>query len=96
MPQTTQNQLAFLTTSASWKPSDTLTYQAVAYYRIFRQSHVDGNGTDAQKPGCPDPSVLCFPNLNGSLSNLMTTNGQTVPATGALRHRRIWAKSTAP
>ncbi len=84
LPQTTQNQLAFLTTSASWKPSDTLTYQAVAYYRFFQQSHVDGNGTDAQNTGCPDPSVLCFPNLNGSLSNLVTTNGQTVPATGAL------------
>ena len=84
LPQTTQNQLAFLTASASWKPSDTLTYQANVYYRNFRQSHVDGNGTDAQNSGCPDPSVLCFPNLNGTLSNLITTTGQTVPATGPL------------
>ena len=29
IPQTTQNQLAFLTASASWKPSDTWTYQAL-------------------------------------------------------------------
>ena len=84
LPQTTQNQLAFLTASASWKPSDTLTYQANVYYRNFRQSHVDGNGTDAQNSGCPDPTVLCFPNLNGTLSNLITTTGQTVPATGPL------------
>ena len=84
LPQTTQNQLAFLTASASWKPSDTLTYQANVYYRDFRQSHVDGNGTDAQNSGCPDPTVLCFPNLNGTLSNLITTTGQTVPAAGPL------------
>ena len=32
----------------------------------------------------PDPTVLCFPNLNGSLSNLVTTTGQTVSATGML------------
>jgi iron complex outermembrane receptor protein len=84
VPQTTGNQLAFLTASASWKPTDTWTYQANSYFRSFRQSHVDGNGTDAQNTGCPDPAVLCFPNLNGTLSNLITTAGQTVPATGAL------------
>jgi iron complex outermembrane receptor protein len=84
VPQTTQNQLAFLTASASWKPSDTLTYQANGYYRYFQQSHVDGNGTDAQNSGCPDPTVLCFPNLDGSLSNLTTTTGATVSATGSL------------
>jgi iron complex outermembrane receptor protein len=84
IPQTTHNQLTFLTASASWKPSDTLTYQAVAYYRHFAQTHVDGNGTDAQNTGCPDPTVLCFPNLDGSLSNLITTGGATVPAAGTL------------
>jgi iron complex outermembrane recepter protein len=83
-PQTTDNQLAFLTASASWKPTDTLLYQAIAYYRDFHQAHVDGNGTNAQNSGCPDPTVLCFPNLNGTLSNLVTTTGQTVPAAGAL------------
>ncbi len=84
VPQTTRDQLTFLTASTSWKPSDTLTYQAVAYYRHFQQAHADGNGTDAQNTGCPDPSVLCFPNLDGSVSNLITTTGQTVPAIGAL------------
>ena len=84
LPQTTQNQLAFLTASATWKPSDTWTYQAIAYFRNFRQSHVDGNPTNAQNSGCPDPTVLCFPNLDGTVSNLTTTRGQTIPASGAL------------
>jgi iron complex outermembrane recepter protein len=84
IPQTTHNQLAFLTASASWKPTDTWTYQVVAYYRYFDQAHVDGNGTNTQNAGCPDPTVLCFPNLDGTLSDLVTTTGQTVPASGSL------------
>jgi iron complex outermembrane recepter protein len=88
IPQTTHNQLAFLTASASWKPSDTWTYQAVAYYRNFQQAHVDGNGTNADNtPGCltgspSDP--ICFDNPNGTTSPLMTTTGQQVPNAGAL------------
>jgi iron complex outermembrane receptor protein len=79
IPQTTENQLAFLTGSGSWKPTDTLTFQANLYYRGFWQSHADGNGTDAT--ACPPPlSLLCFPDLNGALSPLMTTGGQTVSA----------------
>src|SRR6516165_2652183 len=84
LPQTTQNQLAFLTASATWRPSDTWTYQAIAYYRNYRQAHVDGNPTNAQNSGCPDPTVLCYPNLDGTLSNLITTRGQTIPASGSL------------
>ena len=86
VPQTTQNQLAFLTASASWKPSDTVTYQAVGYYRNFHQAHVDGNATDASNDPtvCPDPTLLCFPNVDGTVSNLMTTTGATVPNSGVL------------
>ena len=84
VPQTTHNQLAFLTATGSWKPTDTWSIDGNVYYRGFWQSHVDGNGTDAQNSGCPDTTVLCFPNLDGSLSNLITTNGQTVPTTGTL------------
>jgi iron complex outermembrane recepter protein len=83
-PQTTENQLAFLTASASWKPSDTLTYQAIAYFRHYQQAHVDGNGTNAQNSGCPDPTVLCYPNIDGTLVNLITTTGHTVSALGPL------------
>ena len=86
IPQTTQNQLAFLTASAAWRPTDTWTYQALAYYRNFQQSHVDGNGTNASNGPtvCPDPTLLCFPNLDGTVSNLTTTRGQTVPNSGPL------------
>jgi iron complex outermembrane recepter protein len=87
IPQTTQNQLAFLTASATWKPSDTWTYQALAYFRNFNQTHVDGNGTNAQNSGCvppANPAALCFQNPDGSLSTLITTGGATVPNAGAL------------
>ena len=85
LPQTTQNQLAFLTASATWRPSDTWTYQAIAYYRNYRQAHVDGNPRmRIERRRCPDPTLLCFPNLDGTVSNLITTRGQTVPASGPL------------
>jgi iron complex outermembrane receptor protein len=84
IPQTTENKLAFLTGSGSWKPTDTFSLQGNLYYRGFWQAHVDGNGTDATV--CPPPSsnMLCFPNLDGSLSPLITTGGTMVDATGSL------------
>jgi iron complex outermembrane receptor protein len=84
IPQTAHNQLAFLTESGSWKPTDTFSIQSNLYYRGFWQSHTDGNGTDAQNSGCPDPTLLCFPDINGNLPPLTTIGGSTVPATGAL------------
>jgi iron complex outermembrane receptor protein len=84
VPQTTQNQLAFLTASGNWRPTDTFSLQGNAYYRGFWQRHVDGNGTNAQNTGCPDPAFVCFPDLNGNLTNLIGLNGQPVPATGVL------------
>ena len=84
VPQTTQNQLAFTTASASWNPTSTLSFQANAYYRGYWQHHVDGNGTAAQNSDCPDPAFLCFPDINGNLVNLTGLNGQPVPATGVL------------
>jgi iron complex outermembrane recepter protein len=86
IPQTTHNQLAFLTANASWKPTDSWTYTAIGYFRNYHQAHVDGNATNASNDPtvCPDPTVLCFPNLDGTLSNLTTTRGQTVPNAGVL------------
>jgi iron complex outermembrane receptor protein len=83
-PQTTENSLAFLTASASWRPTDTLSLQALLYYRGFWQRHVDGNATEARNDGCPDPAFLCFPDLGGGLTNLVSTTGQPVPAAGIL------------
>jgi len=83
IPQTTHNQLTFLTGSGTWKPTDTLTVQGNLYYRGFWQSHVDGNGTNAQNMGCSGANI-CFPDLFGNLTDLITTNGTTVPDTGIL------------
>jgi iron complex outermembrane recepter protein len=84
VPQTTQNQLAFLTASGSWNPIDTLSLQGNVYYRGYWQRHVDGNGTAAQNTNCPDPDFLCFPDLNGNLNNLIGLNGLPVAATDLL------------
>ena len=86
IPQTTQNQLAFLTASATWKPSDTWTYQAIAYFRNFRQSHVDGNGTNASNDPRYAPIRHCcaFPTSTARCPTSTTTRGQTVPNSGAL------------
>jgi iron complex outermembrane receptor protein len=84
VPQTTQNQLAFLTASASWNPISTVSLLENFYYRGFWQRHADGNGTAAQNSGCPDPNFLCFPDLNGNLTNLTGLNGLPVPAAGVL------------
>ena len=57
-PQNTHNQLAFLQGSANYKPTDTFSLQANGYYRAFRQSHVDGNTTNALP--CAVPALLCY------------------------------------
>ncbi|MGA9122404.1 MAG: TonB-dependent receptor plug domain-containing protein, partial [Pseudolabrys sp.] len=70
-PQNTRNQLAFLQASANYNPSDTVLLQANAYYRGFRQSHVDGNTTDAQP--CAAPGLLCFGDNTTPLLNFAGT-----------------------
>jgi iron complex outermembrane receptor protein len=69
-PQTTQNDLAFLTTSLNVKPTDTLSFQATAYYRGFWQHHFDANTTSAQI--CGDPTLLC---LGDGTTPLLGNNG---------------------
>jgi iron complex outermembrane recepter protein len=61
-PQSTHLQLAFLTSSFSYDISDKSSFQSNAYYRGFWQSHVDGNGTDAQPCDSPGPLAgqLCI------------------------------------
>jgi iron complex outermembrane recepter protein len=61
-PQSTHLQLAFLQANGKWTPTDTLTVQANAYFRAYRASHIDGNGSDAQP--C-DPAI--DPTLTGQL-----------------------------
>jgi iron complex outermembrane receptor protein len=66
-PQTTHLQLAFLTSSLSYNPTDTLALQGNGYYRGFWQAHVDGNGTDAMPCG-PGPTTFC---IDGGPLNLI-------------------------
>jgi iron complex outermembrane receptor protein len=57
-PQTSHLQLAFLTANLTVTPTDTFSVQGNVYYRGYWESHVDGNGTDAQP--CADPTFLCI------------------------------------
>src|ERR1700753_3573184 len=57
-PQSTHLQLAFVNTTLNHNFSDTLSFQANAYFRGFRQSHTDGNGTDVAT--CSDGVNLCI------------------------------------
>jgi iron complex outermembrane receptor protein len=77
-PQSTHLQLAFLQTNAKWTPTDTFSVQANAYFRAYRASHVDGNGSDAQ--ACDDGINLCIGdgvtalNQNGITPNTLAPN----------------------
>ncbi len=64
-PQTTQNDLAFLTANGSYKATDTLSFQGNLYYRGFWQRHVDANTSEAQP--CTDPKLLCIGDNTTSL-----------------------------
>lgn len=57
-PQSTHLQLAFVNATLNHNFSDTWSFQGNAYFRSFRQSHVDGNGTDVAP--CDDPTNLCI------------------------------------
>jgi iron complex outermembrane recepter protein len=74
-PQTTQNNLAFLIASGSYKPTATLSLDANLYYRGFWQRHVDANTSDAQV--CVnDNTLLCL----GDTTPLFDTNGVQIQA----------------
>jgi len=79
-PQTTHNQLAFLTANGSYSPTDTLTLSGNAYFRGYWQHHVDGNNTDAQPCENP-PTTVCFGDgstrLNGA-DNLVIPTSATL------------------
>jgi iron complex outermembrane recepter protein len=74
-PQSTHNQLAFTTASASVSPNDNLTLAANAYFRGFWQNHIDGNNTQAQFCS-PGPPLLCF---GDAVTPLIGAGGVTVP-----------------
>jgi iron complex outermembrane recepter protein len=74
-PQSTHLQLAFINSSLNHNFSDTLSFQGSAYFRAFRQSHVDGNGTDVGS--CNDDANLCIGDglpLSGPVDGPPTAN----------------------
>ena len=60
-PQTTKNQVAMISANGNIEVSPTWSLQGVGYYRWFKQSHVDGNISEAEE--CDDPGLaglLCL------------------------------------
>jgi outer membrane receptor protein involved in Fe transport len=57
-PQSSRNEVGYISTSAKVDLSPTWSLQGAAYYRSFFQSTQDGNATNAQS--CDDPTLLCF------------------------------------
>ena len=78
-PQTTQNQLAFLTANGTYNVSDTLTLAGNGYFRGFWQHHVDGNNTSAQF--CADGVSLCF---GDDMTPLNGAGNLVIPPSSAL------------
>jgi iron complex outermembrane receptor protein len=76
-PNSTRLQLAFLNATLNHKFSDTWSFQGNVYYRGFRQSHVDGNGTDVQ-PCDDDASILCLGDGADSGDATINKNGPGV------------------
>jgi iron complex outermembrane receptor protein len=76
-PQSTRNDLAFLTLTGSYRPSADVTFDADAYYRHFRQRIANGNTSAVQVCGAPvGPGTLCF---NDPTTVLFDTGGQPIP-----------------
>jgi iron complex outermembrane receptor protein len=69
-PQTTQNNLAFLTANGNYKATDTLSFQGNVYYRGFWQRHVDANTSEAQACDNAGPfsGLICFGDANSPLN----------------------------
>jgi iron complex outermembrane receptor protein len=80
-PQTTHLQLAFLTSSLTYTPTDTLSLTGNAYYRGLRASHVDGNGTEAQPcdPAGSFPGELCIGDPDTPINQNMATPNTLPP-----------------
>ena len=92
-PQTTHNQLAFLTANGSYSPTDTLTLSGNAYFRGYWQHHLDGNNTDAQACDQPAPQQLCFGDSSTALNGAGSLVIPTSATLGQLDHTQTNAAS---
>jgi outer membrane receptor protein involved in Fe transport len=57
-PQSSHNQVGYVNATATVNATPTWTIQGAAHVRLFSQTTVDGNSTDAAP--CADPTFLCF------------------------------------
>ncbi len=76
-PQNIINELEFVTLTASDAVTDTLTVQANAYYREFRQTVVNGNDTDYT--GCTVAPYLDNLCQGDGVTPLVGYNGRLIP-----------------
>jgi len=59
-PQTTDNDLAMVSLNGAVKVTDTTKVSGLAYYRKFKQKHVDGNIVEAEDCGGANAGELCL------------------------------------
>ncbi|MGJ4952064.1 TonB-dependent receptor [Bradyrhizobium sp. HKCCYLS20291] len=50
-PQSLRLQMQMVQASLKWAPTDTLSFQANGYYRNYKSSRIDGNGTEVEDDG---------------------------------------------
>lgn len=65
-PQSNHLQLAMLQATGKWTPTDTFTLQGNAYFRHYRSSRIDGNGTEvfACDAAGAFPGEFCLNDVN--------------------------------
>ena len=96
-PQATHLQLAFGEATASWRPTSTLSFDGVGYYRGFRQAHTDGNGTDAQ-PCDPDGELfgqLCIGDDDTPINRNLVTLNSLLPGAFLGEIDRNWTSTNS-
>jgi outer membrane receptor protein involved in Fe transport len=74
-PQTTENIMQMYSVNGKVRATEDITLSGVAYYRHFKQSHIDGNLFDDPGPCDDDPATLC----SGDDTVRNAATGGTVP-----------------
>jgi len=68
-PQVTDNQMAMVSVNGSVVVTPSTTIQGVAYYRHFKQKHIDGNIADFE-PCDGDPTHICEEGEDDPIKNI--------------------------
>jgi outer membrane receptor protein involved in Fe transport len=76
-PQITDNSMEMVSINGSVLVAPKTTVSGVAYYRHFKQSHIDGNIADFEPCPAPDQNILC-----GDDGPLENTNGDEIANPG--------------